>query len=510
MRKSKRDYNSQQSKHYSHKKWLYIGTIIILVIVAITFLGGPAIRFWDSNSRGKIIFATYHGKDISYQSGNFFSYAYDAYADQIGLNSLNDEDVSFRLQLIWRQAYNDTLLRTATIDFAEPRGAYASRSAIDNAIIKLPRFQENDEFSIERYRNTTSQDLYQLSAVIKDDIIFNKVYTSLVDFVSFSNQEKDFFIQMGKDKYSFTIVPFEKKQYPNKELVQYFKTNKKKFQSFTLFSITFKGDKKDIQEYRRQIVDGEKTFEEQARLISTDRFADQGGLQGEIYAYALRNTYNDTIIQKILSLKKDNTSGVLEVSKGNYVLFKMGSEKKYIDIKKKENLTRIRDYIEQNDSSVLTQYLLKKAQEFKQDAQSNGFYRTVLQLSLKSYTLDPFPLNYGNITELGTLHSDNISGIAAGAFQEEFFKVFFSLSPGDVSDPVLIRETYYVALLDSITEDTPSISDNEYRTFVKKIKQNSYQSFIIKEKYLDNFFQESFDRYIRPARVEKKETSDKK
>jgi hypothetical protein len=82
--------------HGGRNRWLYIGSVVILVLVVVTFVGAPVVS--SAAGSGRLVFGRYGREDIVYQPGNFFARQYEAIAQSLR-DSGNDADLELQLRI---------------------------------------------------------------------------------------------------------------------------------------------------------------------------------------------------------------------------------------------------------------------------------------------------------------------------------------------------------------------------------------------------------------------------
>ena len=180
-------------------KALYIFSIIILVIIVVTFVGAPVVGKLEGP--GRIIFGYYKDKPIEYVPGNYFSRQRDLLAEQ--LRSQGDQNSSFDAQVyqVWRGAYDRTVFHTALVKMMEESGYSVSENLVDESLASYPAFMENGEFSVKRYQQTPASERYLIRKSVRESLLFQG-YLQDLGTIPISTQE----IQFLKSCFSGTKV----------------------------------------------------------------------------------------------------------------------------------------------------------------------------------------------------------------------------------------------------------------------------------------------------------------
>ena len=117
LQKAKTEPENKKSSHFRFKHpILYLFTFVILIIIAVTFVGGPLLSGVGSNS--KVIFGTWGGEEIEFVPGNYLSRQRDILYDQL-LESRSNESYEWQAYSVWKGAYDRTVLHTAVMVTAE-------------------------------------------------------------------------------------------------------------------------------------------------------------------------------------------------------------------------------------------------------------------------------------------------------------------------------------------------------------------------------------------------------
>ena len=119
-RHHQKDGSIAQKKREMHP-FLYAFSVVVLVIIVVTFILAPATR--GTGGRSSFIFGYYKGKPIEYVPDNYFSRRKDAVADQLR-QSGDQGDVAAKAYQVWRTAFDQTVLHTAILTEAEAGGLW--------------------------------------------------------------------------------------------------------------------------------------------------------------------------------------------------------------------------------------------------------------------------------------------------------------------------------------------------------------------------------------------------
>jgi hypothetical protein len=250
---------------------------------------------------------------------------------------------------------------------------------------------------------------------------------------------------------------------------------------------------------------GAGSFADLARSYSKGLYAEKGGDMGWQYFYQVRVLFtSEDPAKAIFELREGDVSEIFETG-GSWAFFKCDADPISPDFEDQETVDLVRTYIEQNDRGFIEEHLLDKAEEFKTLAEEEGFIEASLEMGLfPPKETDYFPISYGNVLpKTVRVLGGEPDVLRAAASNEEFFQTIFSLSEGDISDPILLNERILVMLFEdqrpAPDEDLEDL-DNTLEYLSSYFLDRDLSSFIIEDDlYIDNFL-ETFYSTIAPQR----------
>ncbi|MDC7125164.1 MAG: SurA N-terminal domain-containing protein, partial [Spirochaetales bacterium] len=181
-------------KRRSTNKGMWIITVIILVVIVVTFVGAPVLSKASSNNTR--VFGSYDGEEIIYNDGSFFYDQVNTIADNYR-DSINDQNAFFIQYQVWRTAFNNTLVRTAAISKCKKSGYLVSDSAIDNEVVLHGPYMENGEFSENIYKQSSDTEKNNVRSRLENNLYYTRFITDL-NAVNFNNNEEKFFTDIAK------------------------------------------------------------------------------------------------------------------------------------------------------------------------------------------------------------------------------------------------------------------------------------------------------------------------
>jgi peptidyl-prolyl cis-trans isomerase D len=166
--------------------FLFIGTVVVLVIVIVAFVLVPAIVPGEGiRSGGDLIFGYYNKTPIKYIANNYF---YQVQQTLYQRQRPNPEDPNYMGTIgnIWRQAFEEAVVRIGILDEMKQAGFIAPENVVDREIAELSMFQENGRFSSVKYRALDNSSRINLWRQVQENYI---VQTYISDMET-SNQHQ--------------------------------------------------------------------------------------------------------------------------------------------------------------------------------------------------------------------------------------------------------------------------------------------------------------------------------
>ena len=162
-----RDDNITEKRRQTHP-FLYAFSVVLLIVIVVTFIGGPAIS--RAGGGGRIIFGYYKDKPIEFFPDNYFSQRKDAIADQLRQND-EQTDLAVQAYQVWRTAFDQTVLHTAILSEAESSGLWISEDRVNEALIRQGPYTVDGQFSVERYNATPSAQRLSYHKLYREQLI---------------------------------------------------------------------------------------------------------------------------------------------------------------------------------------------------------------------------------------------------------------------------------------------------------------------------------------------------
>lgn len=502
------------------KTLLFVGSVIILVFAAITFIFIPALA--PSASGKAPVFGKYNGKAIELSQGSEFANAVANYTDSYRdyYRSQGRDLSEYDYFYIYNSAFNATVTTMAYRDAVEKSGWQPSDQEIARMLVKIPSLSENGKFSKRAYNALAESQKTSLKKDIANQLIWNRFRydmfgataadengyatslklgdTPLFGLKSAAN-ELDFLAAQSAEKRSFTMAAFNTADYPVSEIVAYGREHSDLFTRYDLSVITT-DDEAEAKKLLAQFTSGELTFDADAVSAYSEKYySGEDGKVTAAYKYQLKTAIPaDADLESVLALKKDELSAVVKTSNG-YSIYRADGEatapvfedEESDDSKKSDIVTTVQNYIKANESGLIEDYYLNIAKNFATSAVTRGFAKTCDEFGIEAIDVPAFALNYGNTSALGAMPS--ISQLGAASTNENFLKTVFSLKNGEVSEPLVLGNN--VLVLKLVGEQTDTVSDDAKESLADSIAtydQNAAQTALMSSDKVENTVFEAF------------------
>ena len=479
------------------RPFLYLFSILILIIIVVTFVGGPLLS--GSDGGNTILFGKYGNKELRYVSGNYMSEQVNLLNSQMR-DENSAENYEYQAYQTWKGAFDRTVMRTAILLEAERSGLNISDNLIDEALLQSGPYFENGQFSESRYKSTSNSERARYRRLYRDDLIHQKYLTDVLHFGITNSKEIEFVKEMGRTERKFQYTYFLYSDFPAEQVAAYGIDNQKLFSKIKLSRINIKSSLSDAEQVRTQITERIATFEDQAKNYSQDAFADKGGEMGwREYNLLSPDFPSDQDLDYLFSMAKDDISPIYETSYG-WIFFRIDEEAVEPDFTDEETISLVRSYMESFERGKIEDYLMLQADSFLETASGRSFSDAAFIAEKTVFETNFFPLNYGN-----TYFFNPVSSAAEGqnlgnaAYDELFFEELFSLEVDEVSEPLIIDNQVVLFKLSEIKEvaDEDLAFFTEYYPYIaQQYREQDLTAHIFASDALENNFNDVFERYF--------------
>jgi peptidyl-prolyl cis-trans isomerase D len=492
-RHQQRDGNIVEKKRETHP-FLYAFSVVLLIVIVVTFIGGPALS--RSGGGGRIVFGYYKDKPIEFVPGNYFARRVNDIADRMREGTQDNSNI--RMIDVWRAAFDQTLEHVAVLDLMENSGVWVSDDKVNGALIKSGPYMVDGKFSVERFNSTSKVDQMRNMQLYRELLTVNQFYTDVLQGLRESPLEMQFLTEMLDEQRRFSLVSFPFSDFPEDQVTKYAEENRERFRRIKLSRILIKSSEREADEIRAKLVDRTGSFAELAREHSTDIYADKGGDMGWRYYYDLEADFEDTApVETIFQLQETEISPVLE-SRFGWVIFRCDSPALEPDFDVEETRQVVRNYLMRYEKGIVEDYTLSVAEAFHERVGDVGFLGATLEANYTVGMTDYFPINFQSYYYLTPVRSitDQID-ISSAAFSEEFFIRAFSLGQGEVSSPILLDDQVVVLRLDDVRampERQRQLVDAYYSNYAPNFLDLDLRNALLDPKLIKDNFDAVFRR----------------
>ena len=481
-------------RHHGNS-FVYIGTIVILVITTIAFILMPALG-GSASGGNELTFGTWSGKPISFVQGGYFSNQVQQIKSQLESQGYKDTGDQYFAFQVWRRAFENTAVHYALLDDATKAGIAVSESYIDEQMVKNPAFLDNGTFSKRKYREASTTVKMTMRRDIQDSAIKNKYVSDAVAFIP-SKAETAFLSSLAQSRRVVEYVAFPFSAYPDAERIAYAKANPALFRRVRLSRITMSSSQKETKQVLEQVKSGALSFEEAAKSHSKDSYATKGGDVGARYVWELKGELKDPAnLDAVLALGKGELSPVYETLAGSWIFFRVDETAVDPDFASADLARSVTDYLNRNEKGRIEDWALAQAAKFATLAGAD-FAASAAKQGLAVKVTPPFPLNYGNALDvgyfslLGSLDTTNLPELKGADRNESFLTAVFSLKAGEVSKPLAINDYAIVARVKEISaaqETDMGLLQMYYPTVMQQgISNDLAASILVDPRLKDNF-----------------------
>jgi parvulin-like peptidyl-prolyl isomerase len=501
---SKRPHAAIAAQRSNHPL-LYVGSLIVLVIITVTFIGTPAIGGFGGAGAGTV-FGTYDGIAIEHRRGNYF----DSQILQISQQRRNSgfrQDTETEARAVVRQAFQRAAYRVAVLSEAASASLAVSEERIDGELIRSGPYVVGGVFSEERY-NATPASQRKVNRRLVEEQLLERQYFADLTAVHTSSQAVAFFRDMAAAERRFRVAAFNFAELPQEELQQFGADNAAQFRRIMLSRILMR-DGEEAEEVARRLEDGSATFEELARLYSVDDIA-SGGVVGWRYSYDLERDFDGSEpVEAIFALASGEHTGVLD-SRFGPVIYRADADTVAPDFETGEVMAAVQDYLQRYERGFIEDFYTAQAAQFQQTAQAAGFADAAEALGIATFESDFFPINFQNLIAVSPVRAEQSDSpvanqiLQSAPYQEEFFERAFTLAPGAVSQPIVLSDRILVLeLLEerAAEEATLNRAESYYPFFVTSTLDRGMNTQVFDSDRLVDEFDQGYVNFLRSLRT---------
>ncbi|AEF83746.1 ppic-type ppiase domain protein [Treponema primitia ZAS-2] len=491
-------------RRFKANPFIFIGTIVILIIVIVAFVLVPAIVPSAGGPQVDLVFGSYDKIPISYVPGNFLAQVQDTLARYMQ-SSITESNYQFATYQIWRQAFEETVIHTAVLQEMKRAGFLAPETLVDKQVAQLPQFQENGRFSVSRFRDIDRISRMSLWREVQDSIAEGH-YREDIAGLRVSSQESEFFSNMAARLRRFDMALFPLSGYPAEELTAFATAEADLFRTLHLSRITITSSEREAQQVLAAVKNGSQTFEEAAQTQSQDGFADRGGDMGIRMAYELAADVPDEAERAaVIATPPGEYSPIVKVPAG-WAFFRTEDAPYPLNPEEPGSLDKVRAYMTETRRGVIEDWLFAKAREFSGTVQELGFDAAIAAQGVERRGFGPVPLNYGGVSMdtggenlFATLASQQVSELSGAEENTPFWQAAFFTPLLTPSEPLVVGDTVIVLYpLEETVKDGDELENIKtfYGPWVSQDSEQGLRTHFLQSKRLDDNFFPVFSQYF--------------
>jgi hypothetical protein len=487
---------SELMRRFKANPFLFIGTVLVLVIIVVAFVFVPAI-VPDAFGAGDLTFGTYNRIPINYVQGNHFHQVLQ-FLMQRHQPAHDDPNFMLAVAQIWRHAFEEAVIRIGILEKMRQAGFIVPEDVMNREMAELPHFQENGRFSSARYRAMDNNTRMTLWRQVQESYIVDH-YLSDLENIQTSSREVSFVSSMASPNRTFDLAVFPLSSYPDSEIISFAEANQDLFDTVRISSITLNSER-EARQILNSIRNGLVSFEEAAQNHSQDWAADRGGDMGTFLAFELSWLIgNEEARRSIVNLARGEITDVFSVPAG-WAFYRVDEAAHRTDINDPTQQARIRSYFMQNMRGRIEDWAIAEAERFTTLARQIGFDGAIAAEGLTKRTFGPIPLNFGNSVLFASVSATGVPELEAAGDDIFFWRAAFTTPLNSISRPIVFRDNVMVLLpLEEVPMDENDIAfiESFYPHWIRSSTEGAYRAYFLNSENLDDRFNETFWRLWR-------------
>ncbi|MDR2617254.1 MAG: peptidylprolyl isomerase [Treponema sp.] len=486
---------SEFIRRFKTNPFIFVGTIIILIIVVVAFVLVPAI-VPEAGRMVELNFGSYNKIPINYVPGNYFAQVRENLA-RYRQNTTSEANYLQVSMEVWRGAFEEAVIRTAVLEEVKQTGYAPSQEQVDKEVAE--QFRIDGVFDAARYRQLDRTTRMSLWRGVRDSLIERR-YREDVTGLRIPSKETDFIAALASPQRSFDLIALPLSSYPDSEIALYAADNQNLFRFTHLSRITVSSSEAETQTVLTSIQEGTTTFEEAAGTHSQDTYADRGGDMGIKMIYELATEIPDVEAQNtVTALQAGEYSPVVKVPSG-WAFFRAEVTPYPADIADSSVIAKIRSYLLDQERGRVEDWLIAQAETFIAQVKEAGFDAAAEAQGYTKQSFGPLPLNYGGVDLFTSLRSAGIQELASADSNENFWRTAFFTPLETPSIPLVLGSNVVVLYPkeeipaeESAVETVKSIYSSYWLSYNAEMGLRYY--FLRSDKLEDRFF-DAFYKFI--------------
>jgi len=471
-----------------------IGSIIILVIAAVSFVFLPAMV--SRGARDTHVLGYFRKEPIK-RTDEVFLRMLENQIEQNKMQGIDVNDQGNYLSILY-SAFSETIIHKAFKYEVEKTGFKVPESAINRVIVNKVT-DTSGVYSPKLYNQMSNAKKIELRKQVAEDFIFEQYFNDFLGFdpygyptehssfgLKISSEEIPFILNMNSPERTFEFVAFSMSEFPTEQLLKFAESHAVLFNTVN-FEIITVSSKTEAEKISKRIANNEITFDDAIKEYSNKNFSDDKGVLSNNNVYQLKKLLSEEDLEVVLQLGIDSISNV--IATGHFFsIFKCCDTSKSADFSNPETLNNVYSYITTEEPKLIEDYFTAKARDFAADASVSSFDAACEKYGVIKQTPSAFSLNYGSNELLSAVDTDT-PVLAGAATNENFLKTAFSLKLNEISSPVLLKNNVLVIKLvaeQDVDEEILSAISFFYPISAKKFDSATISAYFTTADYVKN------------------------
>ncbi len=476
---------------------LYIGSVVVLILSAITFIFVPSML--DRTAGNTYSLGSYGGKKIELLPGtpvaNSLAVFDTLYKEQLSKVEQYpaEQQKYFRSSVYYQMysnAFNAAISFQSAVDAVKKSGYVPSALAVSREM--LPYFSDRNGYSARLYHALSESQRNDLRKDVTNRLIWQHYFddyfgtdrhaqdayfiglTCTQNYFTYMQQsqldapntlggyalyglkasdaEQEFLAAMDTKKRSFDMVAWSKTAYPDQEVIAYGVDHYDLFNTHDVSVITV-DSKAEAEKLLAQITNNELTFDDALSEFSQKYYTDADGKLTSHYEYQIKEIIPDEDeFNAVINLDVGAVSGVIQTANNSYALFRRDEKRGLNQLNVEENIDVVRNYLDTHEAGIAETYYVNLAKDFAADAITTSFDAASRKFNVTKIAVPAFALHYGN-----ALRGADIAALNGASRNEHFLQTAFSLKTNEISEPIVLGENVLVLKLTG--EQTEPVTD---------------------------------------------------
>lgn len=470
---------------------MFVGTMIILVLVVVTFVFVPSAAPSMGPANDKLVFGVWEKAPIEFSLGSYMARQreqrynlYQMYGMEVGQQENFD---------IMYYAFQSTVIHTAILDEVKKSGFEVPKAIIDREIRQHPNFLVDGKLSAARLRATSEADMLALRKTINEELAKNQ-YISAISSLHIPQAEVDFVKSMAATRRYFQLASLSLDSFPQDNIRSWANENSKKFDKITLSRIRV-ASQKEADDLRSTIEAGTISFADAASAHSIDSLKAQGGSLGTRNVWELEFEITDEAVRNsVLGMPEGSIS--TPVQSGEYWdIYRVDSALAPVNLDDTAAFAEVENYFKNYERAQIEDYVLAQANAFVAAVKDSSFLDAALDAGMEREELGPVTLNYGGISLFSGFEDSQSTILKNVSRNKELLEAAFALPLDSISKPLIIDNN--VVVITPVREEAadPTALEslgNEYPDFVMTSGNARVSSYFLDSDRLENRFFETY------------------